>query len=195
MARHKEFDRDSALDLALGVFWENGYGNTSTDMLLGRMQISRQSLYDTFGDKKQLYLEALKVYTEKSIAEAIRNLNKPQAPLAGIESMLFALASKPAKERLLGCMGVNAVCEFGNSDPDVMNAMAEHGGRLMAALQDRLSEAKARGEVAGDLDESAGAMFVNSAMNAIRVSARAGAPKSALVAMAKFVLDGIRRRQ
>lgn len=194
MARHKEFDRDSALDLALRVFWENGYGNTSTDMLLGRMQISRQSLYDTFGDKKQLYLEALKAYTEKSIGEALHNLNKPQAPLAGIESMLVALASKPAKERLLGCMGVNAVCEFGSTDPDVLAAMSEHGARLMAALQDRLRQAKASGEVAGDLDESAGAMFVNSAMNAIRVSARAGAPKSALVAMATFVLDGIRRR-
>lgn len=195
MARHKEFDRDSALALALDVFWENGYGNTSTDVLLGRMKISRQSLYDTFGDKKHLYLEALKAYTEKSIGEAIRHLNKPQRPLAGIEEMLVALASKPAKERVLGCMGVNAVCECGSADPDVMNAMAEPSGRLMEALQDRLREAKAQGEVADDLDESGGAMFVNSIMNAIRVSARAGAPKPALVAMAKFTLDGIRRRQ
>ncbi len=70
MARPKEFDRDSALGLALGLFWEKGYGNTSTDMLLRCMQISRQSLYDTFGDKKQLYLHALSVYTEKTTTEA-----------------------------------------------------------------------------------------------------------------------------
>jgi AcrR family transcriptional regulator len=194
MARPKEFDRNIALDLALGLFWEKGYGNTSTDMLLSRMQISRQSFYDTFGDKKQIYLEALSAYTEKRTSKAIQHLKKPESPLAGIEAMLLSYTKKSSKERLLGCMGVNAICEFGNGDDDVNDAMAEYGGRLIAAIEARLREAKARGEVADSLDVSAGAMYVNSAMNGMQISAKAGAPKSVLNAMVRFALDGIRHR-
>lgn len=194
MARPKEFDRNAALEAALDLFWEKGYGNTSTDMLLGRMQISRQSLYDTFGDKKQLYLETLRAYTQKSISKAIRHLNKPVSPLAGIEAMLLSYSTKPSKERLLGCMGVNAICEFGNSDDDVIEAMEEDGDRLIAAIEARLREAKAMREVAEHLDVSAAAMFVNLAMNGIQVAAKAGVSKSALSAMVSFALDGLGRR-
>jgi TetR/AcrR family transcriptional repressor of nem operon len=56
MARQKEFDRDDALDEAVKVFASHGYEGASTDALLSHMGISRQSMYDTFGDKRQLYL-------------------------------------------------------------------------------------------------------------------------------------------
>ena len=44
------------------VFWEHGYEATSTDDLLREMGIGRQSMYDAFGDKHRLYLEALQLY-------------------------------------------------------------------------------------------------------------------------------------
>jgi hypothetical protein len=47
MARPKEFERDTALDDAIAIFCDHGYEGTSTDALLGKMGISRQSLYDT----------------------------------------------------------------------------------------------------------------------------------------------------
>ncbi|MGO8484962.1 TetR family transcriptional regulator, partial [Rhizobium leguminosarum] len=53
MARHKEFDRDTALHAAIGVFSEHGYEVTSTEELLTAMKISRQSMYDTFGEESE----------------------------------------------------------------------------------------------------------------------------------------------
>jgi hypothetical protein len=47
MARHEEFDRDTALTTAIDVFSEHGYEGTSTDELLTAMKISRQSMWDT----------------------------------------------------------------------------------------------------------------------------------------------------
>ena len=67
MARHKEFDRDTALHAAIGVFSEHGYEGTSTGELLTAMKISRQSMYDSFGDKRHLYLEAFRRYVADSI--------------------------------------------------------------------------------------------------------------------------------
>jgi TetR/AcrR family transcriptional repressor of nem operon len=41
------------------------------------MGISRQSLYDTFGDKRRLYLEALQRYVQDGVANQIAVLNAP----------------------------------------------------------------------------------------------------------------------
>jgi hypothetical protein len=43
----------------MNVFWRFGYEHTSLDVLMREMGIARQSLYDTFGDKRALYLQAL----------------------------------------------------------------------------------------------------------------------------------------
>src|SRR6266404_1613927 len=94
MARPKEFDRDEALQKAIGVFCEKGYAAASTDELMRAMKISRQSMYDTFGDKRQLYLEAFRRYVADSVNEQIGYLEKSSSPLAGIEKMLLAFAKR-----------------------------------------------------------------------------------------------------
>ncbi len=80
MARHKEFDRDTALKAAIDVFSEHGYEGTSTDALLAAMKISRQSMYDTFGDKRSLYLEALKRYNIDSVRRSSPTCAAKQRP-------------------------------------------------------------------------------------------------------------------
>jgi AcrR family transcriptional regulator len=57
MARTKEFDPDAALQKAVKVFWSLGYERTSLEMLMREMGISKQSLYDTFGDKRSILRE------------------------------------------------------------------------------------------------------------------------------------------
>src|ERR1044072_9106124 len=64
MARHKEFDRDEALQRAMEVFWWGGYEAASVGELVKHVGINSQSLYDTFGDKHALYLQALDRYRE-----------------------------------------------------------------------------------------------------------------------------------
>src|SRR5882724_12831421 len=88
MARPKEFDRDAALKGAIGIFAEHGYEGTATEALLQAMGIGRQSLYDTFGDKWRLYLEALKRYTADSISNQLRALSSTSSPVKGLEAML-----------------------------------------------------------------------------------------------------------
>ena len=67
MARPKAFNKDDALAAAMEVFWTTGYERASLDVLLKAMGISKQSLYDTFGDKRALYLEALTRYREQTL--------------------------------------------------------------------------------------------------------------------------------
>jgi len=68
MARAKEFDREKVLERAMHVFWARGYEATSLPELLDAMQIGRQSMYDTFGDKRALFIAALDRYIDRSEA-------------------------------------------------------------------------------------------------------------------------------
>ncbi len=69
MGRSKEFDTDKALIQAMELFWSNGYEKTSIQDLLDVMGIHRKSLYDTFGDKHKLYMEAVKTLSNKLLRE------------------------------------------------------------------------------------------------------------------------------
>src|ERR1700745_3841952 len=114
MSRPKEFDRAEALAAAKAVFWRKGYDATTTDDLRHAMNIGRQSLYDSFGGKKPLYLEVLQRYTMERVAAQITSLRAAKSPLAGIQNLLLALAKEPGEKRKLGCMSVAAVCAFGD---------------------------------------------------------------------------------
>jgi len=191
MARHKEFDRDEALQKAIGVFCEKGYAAASTDELMRAMRISRQSMYDTFGDKRQLYLEAFRRYVAESINEQIGYLEKSSSPLAGIEKMLLAFAKRIELDGIVGCMGVNAICEFGRSDPEVTSLGDAESIRLTSALEQALRLAKRRKEISKLLKESAGAQFLRATLSGMKVAAKAGADLQELKSIAHFALRSL----
>lgn len=192
MARPKEFVRETALQKAIEVFCEHGYEGTSTDVLLRAMGISRQSMYDTFGDKRQLYLEALQHYNTDSVADLVRTLSGAPSPLKGLEMVLLAFASKPAADAALGCMGVGAICEFGRSDPKVTLLTDSAGQTLLLALEHSIAEAKRAGEIGADVQMRPAAQFIASTIAGLKISARRGASPEALRGIARMAIRSLR---
>src|ERR1700738_3613599 len=152
MARPREFDRDGAVERAMSVFWRKGYAATSTDDLLRAMNIGRQSMYDTFGDKHRLYLEALERYQRESIAENIRRLRSTASPLAGIEALVIGIIASDKSTREKGCMGVGSISEFGNTDPNLVTLRARSGGAEHKAVIARRRHAQAANEIGANVD-------------------------------------------
>jgi TetR/AcrR family transcriptional regulator, transcriptional repressor for nem operon len=192
MARPKEFERDTALEIAIAIFCDHGFEGTSTDALLDGMGISRQSLYDTFGDKRRLYLEALQRYVDDNVGSQIAVLNASSAPLKGVEAVLLAMASKAAIAGAPGCMGIGAICEFGQSDAEVSALIAASGKRLSSALERRLAEAKTKGETGKDVDPRAAAQFIKATITGMKVAARGGATADTLHNIARMALRSLR---
>ncbi len=192
MARHKEFDRGAALKAAIAVFADQGFEGTSTDDLLRSMGISRQSLYDTFGDKRTLYLEALRQYNSNNVSDLIRTLNTAPSPLRGIEAALLQFATAPEFNGTMGCMGVSAICEFGRSDKEITAVTDAMGRTLIGALERRLTDAQAMGEIGSDLGVPAAAQFIGSTLSGMKVSARAGASTDVLRNIARMALRSLK---
>jgi len=192
MARHKEFDRDTALHAAIDVFSEHGYEGTSTDELLTAMKISRQSMYDTFGDKRSLYLEALKRYNADSVGKIVADLRRKGRPIEALEGALVTFASRPAAEARRGCLGVSAICEFGRTDAEVAALTDSAGHALHSAIETLLAEAGKAGELGGDIDTADAIHFLGAALSGMKVSARNGAPPETLRGIARMAIRSLR---
>ncbi len=95
------------------LFWRKGYAGTSVEDLIGTLNLSRSSLYDTFGDKRTLFLEALKFYSERVISGTAQTLNKSSSPIAGIQTLFDELIGGVGSDTgALGCFMVNSVAEL-----------------------------------------------------------------------------------
>jgi TetR/AcrR family transcriptional repressor of nem operon len=194
MARPKEFDRNAAVEQAMSVFWQKGYAATSTDDLLRAMKIGRQSMYDTFGDKWRLYVEALERYQDESIAANINRLKSTTSPLAGIEALVVGLIASDRAAREKGCMGVGSICEFGHADVELAKLRTKSADLLHKALVERLRDAKAAGEIRETTDIERAARFVETVMLGLQVAAKAGMSAQALRDTATFSITGLRNQ-
>src|ERR1700681_3763722 len=193
MARPREFDRDAAVARAMSVFWRKGYAATSTDDLLCAMKIGRQSMYDTFGDKHRLYLEALERYQRERVAENIERLRSAASPLAGIEALVIGIIASDKPTRESGCMGVGSISEFGNTDPDLVTLRAKSGGAQHSALIERLRHAQAANEIGANVDIERAARFVETTMFGLQVAAKAGGSVQSLRDTAAFAIASLRK--
>jgi TetR/AcrR family transcriptional repressor of nem operon len=193
MARPRAFDRDQVLDVAIGVFREKGFDGTSTEDLVTAMNIGRQSLYATFGDKRSLYLEALQRYSSDSVSARIRAARNAISPIQVIEQLLLGFVEQPSGVEANACLGVNAICEFGTSDADVSRIGRESGRTLQRFLERTFREARAMGEIDDTVDPKAAAQFIAATLTGMKVSARGGVDPSALRNIARFALRSLGR--
>jgi TetR/AcrR family transcriptional regulator, transcriptional repressor for nem operon len=194
MARPREFDRELALERATAVFWAKGFASTSTEDLLAATGIGRQSLYNAFGDKRALYLEALESYQRATTAGHLRRLNEPTSPMAGVRALLLGLIAWDDEQRAMGCMGVGAVCEFGTADPTLVELRAKVAPLVFGRLVERLRQGQARGEIDPAMDAEEAARFVQMTMTGIQLAARGGASADALRTLADFAVGRLKAR-
>ncbi len=195
MSRGKEFDRTAALQTAIVTFAARGFEGTSTDDLLSAMGIGRQSMYDTFGDKRSLYLSALREYCSASFAGMVQLMESAGSPLAGIEAVLLDFAHNPRRLGTSSCLGVNSICEFGRSDPEVTAIHDEFGGLLEKAFERQLRAAVAAGEVDAALVPRELARYLGLTLCGMKVGAEAGSSPSQLVSVARLALRALAAAQ
>ena len=186
MARPKEFDQEKALRKAIHLFSQQGFAASSTDELMRVINVGRQSMYDTFGDKRALFLKALKMYVTESIHSITVELERPGSALSAVQNALTTFAERKDLSSAEGCMGLNAISEFGQRDADVTRISRYAAHELRQTLMHVLARAKDQGEVSSDADLDSMADFFESTLAGIRMAAKAGKSRRALRKIAAF---------
>lgn len=190
MARPVEFDREEAIAKAISVFARHGYEAASTAELLESMGIGRQSLYGAFGDKRRLFLEALRRYSAASLAEIEQALSHAGSTPEALEgALLVGLGSADTLES--GCLGVGSIVEFSRSDPGINALNDEAGQAIAAAFAARIAQGVAAGELSAALDVEAAGRLLIVLRSGLKVAARGGAWPEELRDLARLGLRSL----
>ena len=118
MARSVEFDEQLAISRAMDVFWKKGYNGATMRDLKEAMGISSSSLYNTIGDKHQLFIKSIKYYTESRMTAARKQLQPIKSPLKAIEkfilSSVYVITHEPDS-----CLAIKTTFEVATTDEQV----------------------------------------------------------------------------
>jgi len=172
MARKKNFDPDKVLKLAVDVFWERGYSNTSMTDLVTHLGINKFSIYSTFGDKKNLYVMALTYYINNNTLPALQRLTASDSGISDVEEFLKNFVELQY-EQVNGCFVQNAILELSLIDTQV----SEEGRRLYSLIIDAfvyaLQNAQSKGEISHSEDVENISHFLLLQLQGIRVLGKA----------------------
>lgn len=179
MARPKKFDEQEAIGKALAVFRTKGYKGTSLVDLTKAMGISRSSLYETFGSKRELFLITLKTFDE---TVAIYNLVNENAnvPAKALLAQVLARVIVSSIEGQGGCMFGSSAIEFSKQDQDVMAAALGGMASLEAMFLTLINAGKINGDVPQDKNSAAIAGQLVATFYGIQTMAKAGVSVDAL---------------
>lgn len=190
MGRKKEFDKEEVLTQAMYAFLQHGYEGTSMQTLVSTMGINRGSLYDTFGDKRSLFLAAIAHYETTVVRDAISSLLAADANKQTIVDLFRNLVTGMAKEEnCYGCLMTNTAVELCPHDEAAKGKINRHFEMLNRAFKQALSKAQARQEISSDRDLDSMAQYFTSSLQGLRVIGKSNRDPQALNQIVDVILS------
>lgn len=179
MPRVKEFDVDVVLLKAVRLFWEQGYEKTSINDLVEHLGIHRRSLYDTFGDKHQLFLQAIERYNEYLSGQFHSGITRADSSKQALR-FLFDFMIEGYDDKPPGCLLVNMAVEVAPWDHEVDAKTLESFDKVEKLLAELIQRGQERGEFTTSREASELAENMHNTMLGLRVLARTSANKEKL---------------
>ena len=176
--RPRGFDREQALTTAMELFWKKGYASTSKRDLMEATGVGSQSLYSAFGDKRSLYIEALRQYADNALEGLEASLQASDSPLADVRALVNSWEAGISA----GCLLANTATEFGGTDEELSGFVAEQMAHAIGTLATALSRALDAGELPEGTDTASLALTLFSIHGGLCTMSRCGLPSATIKA-------------
>jgi TetR/AcrR family transcriptional regulator, transcriptional repressor for nem operon len=190
MPRIKAFDETEIVEKAKNLFQLKGYEGTSMQDLIDTLGISRSSLYDTFGDKHQLYLKTLNAYCKDNAYALVAKAENIENPLAFIQDIFTSIieqSKKDAEKR--GCYVVNAIVEFSERNTEVTEIVNASNKAFEKMLEKLIAKAQTKKQIATDKNPKQISKFLFTTIYGLRVSSKTNASIKELKDVAAMALS------
>jgi TetR/AcrR family transcriptional repressor of nem operon len=195
MSRAKAFDEDQAIDLAVDCFWARGYEATSVRDLSQAMGIGGASLYNAYGDKRELFALALERYANRSMRERVARLEARHPPQKAIEAFLSEIVDRSVRDPdCKGCLLVNTALDIAPHDEEIGRLVTGYVGEIRAFFRRCLEAARQSGALPKAIDVEIVSGHLLGLVMGLRVLARTRFPSPAakrklLEAVARPAID------
>lgn len=191
MGRNYEFNREETLNRAMQVFWQKGYKATSMKDLIDEMGIQPGSIYNTFGDKHSLFLEALNHYGDVVTTNTLKLLEKEGSPLENLKSFFNEIVIRPADKKCRGCLVVNSVVELSPHDDETAVIVKNIMKKIESSFYKCLLNAQRNGEIPENKDIKALSRYFASSTHGLLVTGKANASQEELQDVVDVIFESL----
>tara|TARA_R110002072_G_scaffold11431_35_gene51753 strand:+ start:6095 stop:6697 length:603 start_codon:yes stop_codon:yes gene_type:complete len=194
MTRARPYDRDTALDAALTVFWQKGYHATSLKDLEAALNMKPGSIYAAFSSKESLFLSALERYFRQNREELRSLAEQAETPLKGLADHLRGIGRKhDADPQCRACMLIKTLLDTTASEDMIADTARRYLDQIKAEIAAAFDLAKSRGELPQDADSDRLARRYQSNITALKIEAHRGTDKADLAALAEDMAHEVER--
>ena len=195
MARPVEFEYDVVLERATEQFWREGFEASSVQKLLDATDINRGTLYNSFGDKDTFFKSCVDRYNGKLKAVIDMTLGDKALKADKALANFFdaAIVNQPTKQRVLGCLLVNSVCESIVWNAEIQKLLKDSLNNIRKAFVTRARELEKGRLLAKGLDADTAADLLMTLYSGLNVQARSGKSPKQLAELASTTLGLLKR--
>jgi TetR/AcrR family transcriptional repressor of nem operon len=192
VARPKAFEPDDVLERAMLVFWRKGYERTSVQDLVDYTGINRFSLYNAFGDKREIFRAACQRYRTEVLSRRLEALEGTAEGMGAIRRFFADVVNLLAGANgARGCLMTNCMVEATTEDGDAMRAGRQYLARMDAAFQVALERARALGEIAPGCDVGGRARYLTTTVQGLTVVGRVVRDRRVLRGIVRTALGAV----
>lgn len=186
--RPRSFDESEALAKAIQVFWSKSYDGVTIDDLVAGMGVGRPSLYAVFGDKRTIFLRALRAYAEAKGARAAKALFSPPTLRDSLAGFLrHAVEAATEEGSAPGCLLVCVAPLV--KDAEVQQFLKDAAAAGVALVERRFCDGISAGEVPSDFPVAVRASQTLDLARGLTMRAQMGTPRKTLLKDAEEAAD------
>ncbi|AIQ71719.1 TetR/AcrR family transcriptional regulator [Paenibacillus graminis] len=189
MARTKAFDTNEILYKAMNVFGNRGYEGTSLPDLITGLGIARQSIYDTYGTKWELFFAAVKHYMEQKNQELREHCDGLGTVVDKVEQVFTTIIKVLIDPELrLQCFIISSAIEQAPHNEELaayLHANTELSEQIFYTMLERAVE---EGEISQEVNIRDLAQFLVHERIALITSAKLGMDEPRLFGILQMVL-------
>ncbi|MCO7175225.1 TetR/AcrR family transcriptional regulator [Sporolactobacillus kofuensis] len=189
MTRTRDFDRQKVLEKAMLVFWRKGVDGASIADLLKEMNISRSSMYETFGNKDKLLLEAIQYYMDarKSEREVLNDSRDVRLSILHyFQNHIDRVFDEQAPD---GCLITSTTATLDHQSTFIQDAIETSFKDIEKALMNLLEKGKASGQIDPTIDSKKWAFLFLNLHHSINITSKINHNKEDFIEMIQQVLS------
>lgn len=154
MSAQAKFNRDDVIEKAKNLYWEKGYHATSMRNLQDVVDMRPGSIYAAFGNKDNLFKEALNRYAEEGAANLANSIAQEETVIAGLKRFIHSVTVCSKGTAPSGmCMVVKTIGELTQNDsPDLLAHATNILERVESSFVKTFQQAINNGEISSDKD-------------------------------------------
>ncbi len=165
------FDREEVINKVMRLFWRKGYNGTSMQELVDATGLNRSSFYNSFGDKFQLFEEALTSYQRMQNDKIEKISTGSTSPVESIKQLFYEVRDEIVTSiENNGCFISNCTSELSNEDPRIRNFLVKNMEGVVKRFESLIKEAQKLGEIDTSRDPRALALYLFSSLQGLRVT-------------------------